>query len=209
MFSGKIALAICDWISRLSHQQEVMVMKRTVFSAWLLTLALSISALNCAGEDFSSAQVFAATDTVKPGDRLPVAVKLTVAKGWHTYAKEPGDSGMPPSFTFSGLDGIQVSEWKFPPAKTFTDSIGTSYGYEDQVVLLGEVLIPKDVEEGRTVELTVKLSWMICKDICVFQQDTQTLTFRTGSTPSKPSAEWVKLIKDSYWKKQNEPKQGN
>ena len=171
-------------------------MKRHIVSALMVLIALSAAA-----EELSSAQVFTAYGTVRPGDRLPVAVKLTVAEGWHTYAKEPGDSGMPPSFKFSGVEGIEVAEWQFPPAKAFKDSIGTSYGYEHEVVLLSDILIPETVKAGSSVELTAKLSWMICRDACVFQRDTQTIAVQTGTATSEPTAEWLALLKESGWDK--------
>jgi thiol:disulfide interchange protein DsbD len=150
-----------------------------------------------ADENLSSAEVFAAYETVRPGDRLPVAVKLTLADGWHTYAKEPGDFGMPPSFVFSGVEGLDVSEWRFPPPETFTDSVGTSYGYEHEVVLFSDVLIPEAVLQGSTIELNVVMKWMICRDVCVFQKGTQTIAVQSGAVSSGPSAEWTSLLKES------------
>ncbi len=176
-------------------------MKKILQSAQLLSVVLLGVLSGHAEEQLSSAAVFVASETVRPGDRLPVAVKITVAEGWHTYASEPGDSGMPPSIVFSGIDGLELAEWRFPPPETFTDSIGTSYGYEHEVVLLSDVLIPKDVPVGGAIELTVSIKWMICRDICVFQTGTQTVSVQSGAVSSEPSAEWRLLLKESGWEK--------
>ena len=155
--------------------------------SWVLPLSA------VAEEILSSAQIYAAYETVRPGDRLPVAVKLTMADGWHTYAEEPGDSGMPPSIIIKGPAGIETSIWRFPPHRAFTDSAGTTYGYEKEVVLSGEVHIPRSIPVGVPVELTAVLQWMICKDVCVFMKDTVVITIQTGAVSSEPSTEWKLL----------------
>lgn len=173
-------------------------MKQIFYSITFFTVLL-LSCVGVAEENLSSVQFVAAYETVRPGERLPVAVKITVADGWHTYAKEPGDSGMPPSIKLSGVDGLDVSEWRFPPPETFTDSVGTSYGYEHQVVLLSDVLVPDTVPVGDTIALTASIKWMICKDACVFQKDAQTIIVQSGAVSSEPSAEWLSLLKESGW----------
>lgn len=172
-------------------------MKQPFVSALCLLCALTLSAR--AGQDLSSVQVYAARETVRAGEWLPVAVRVTVAEGWHTYAKDPGDFGMPPSITFSGLEGLSVAEWRFPPPETFSDSSGTSYGYAHQVVLLSEVLIPQTALIDQPIELTVLIKWMICRDICVFKTDTQTISVQCGAVSSKPSAAWQSLLKEGGW----------
>lgn len=174
-------------------------MKQKLNPFLFLAVALLGTCSGNAEDKLSSAEVFAAYEAVRPGDRLPVAVKITVADGWHTYAKEPGDSGMPPSIELSGVEGLEVSDWRFPPPEAFTDAIGTSYGYEHEVVLLSDVLIPETVPEGSTLELTVVMKWMICRDVCVFQKGTQTITVQSGAVSSGPSAQWQSLLKESGW----------
>jgi DsbC/DsbD-like thiol-disulfide interchange protein len=172
-------------------------MKRLICSVMLSNAVLSAAFAADAEENLSGVRFFAAYQTVRPGDRLPVAIKITVADGWHTYAKEPGDSGMPPSIQISGLDGLEVSEWRFPPPEAFTDATGTSYGYEQEVILLSDVLIPETIPVGSEIGLTASVKWMICRDVCVFQKGAQTLTVQSGTVSSEPSAEWRSLLKES------------
>lgn len=144
---------------------------------------------------FSTAEVFSAYEVVRPGERLPLAVRITVEDGWHTYAEEPGDSGMPPSIEVTGPNGIETSTWRFPPSQIFTDSSGTTYGYEHEVVLLGEVMIPDTLAQGVTLQLNASLQWMICRDVCVFLEDATVITVRTGPESSGPSEKWVEFVK--------------
>jgi DsbC/DsbD-like thiol-disulfide interchange protein len=181
-----------------------------IFHFVVLTAVVLTAVFACgADEPLSLVQFFAAYKTVRPGDRLPVAVKITVAEGWHTYSKEPGDSGMPPSIRISGIDGLEVGGWRFPPPQTFTDSVGTTYGYEKNVVLFSEVLIPETVPVGISIGLTASINWMICRDVCVFQKDAQTVAVQSGTASSGPSAEWQSLLKNSGWEKPYGESTGN
>jgi len=152
-----------------------------------------------AGDERSQAAVFSAFETVRPGEVLPVAVRVRVADGWYTYAENPGDAGMPPSIRITGSVPIEMLPWRFPPFKTFTDALGTSYGYEKAVVLLGGLRIPATVPEGTLMELKVEIDWMICRDICVFLQDTFSLSVRTGPGFSGPLTQWATLLEEGGW----------
>lgn len=185
-------------------------MTRNWFAGWILSVAVLplIAGAQSSGKALSQAAVIAAFKTVKPGDLLPLAVRLTVADGWHTYAEEPGDSGMPPSIQIKGPDGLEQKKWRFPPPQKFTDSTGTTYGYEKSVVLLGGVRIPSSLPEGKSIQLTVDFKWMICRDMCVFLQDEQTLTVQIGTVSSEPSQEWTTLVESGGWTVPVEPEQG-
>lgn len=175
------------------------VMKRFIYTLFLFG-AILMSPDSRSEEAESFVNLYTALESVQPGQRLPIALKITVMEGWHTYAKEPGDSGMPPSIIITGPNELKLGEWRFPPPQTFTDSIGTTYGYENQVVLLSEVLIPERIPDGTQIQLTADIKWMICRDICVFKTDSKTLRLRIGSNASaKPSSEWNRLLEESRW----------
>jgi thiol:disulfide interchange protein DsbD len=175
-------------------------MKRNFLAGLMLMAVLPfVAGAQMAGKTLSQAAVFTAFKTVKPGDLLPLAVRLTMADGWHTYAEEPGDSGMPPSILIKGPEGLEQQAWRFPPPEKFTDRSGTTYGYEKSVVLIGCVHIPASLPEGKTIELTAELQWMICRDLCIFLQDEQTLTVQTGAVSSEPSPEWTAQLETGGW----------
>lgn len=166
---------------------------------WMLVAAGSPAQLGGGNRDLSRLEVFAGYEEVRAGDRLPVAVRLIVSEGWYTYAEEPGDSGMPPSIRVSGPEGIETSSWRFPSAQAFTDSMGTSYGYKNEVVLLGEVLIPHSLDEGSRFDLVFSVNWMICRDVCVLMRDTATLSLRVSGRTGELGPGWAKLLTGGGW----------
>lgn len=178
-----------------------------LFTAGVVLLSAALA--RAAGpRDLSRVELFAAYEIVRPGDLLPLAVRITVADGWHTYAENPGDSGMPPSIRISGPVPLETAPWQFPPPQAFKDAAGTSYGYEKSVVLLGGVRIPGTVAPGEEIELKADLDWMICRDMCVFLQDSLTLRVRTGEAASAARPQWNALLKESGWMPQAETRQG-
>ncbi len=169
-------------------------MKRLILLAAAGTVA-GVMSLHAGEEPLSTVEVFAARETIRPGDELPVAVRIHVADGWHTYAENPGDSGMPPSIEISGPDGrLETGPWRFPPHQTFTGPTGTTYGYENQVVLFGRVSVPAAYEQGR-ISLDVSIKWMICRDVCRFLKAEKTLPVNLGPEASAETESWHALTR--------------
>jgi len=97
------------------------------------------------------------------GARLAGLV-IRLDPGFKTYWRDPGESGLPPVFDWSGssnLGGVQVL-W---PAPTRIEDIGgVSYGYADRVVLPLRVTPQRP---GEPVGLALKLDYGVCKEICI------------------------------------------
>lgn len=92
------------------------------------------------------------------------ALRLTLAPGWKTYWRAPGDAGIPPQFNWSGsrnLKGVSVS---WPTPEVFDQNGMRSVGYADQVVL---PLYVKPHREGKPVDVSLSLEIGICRDICI------------------------------------------
>lgn len=109
------------------------------------------------------------------------AIQLTLAPGWKTYWRAPGDAGIPPAFNWRGsrnLRGVAVS---WPTPKVFEQNGMRSVGYANQVTL-PLAIAPK--QPGEPVELRLEMEIGVCKDICVPETVSLTATFdATGSAP--------------------------
>jgi DsbC/DsbD-like thiol-disulfide interchange protein len=148
----------------------------------------------------SRAEVRLAPLAIQAGGRLPVAVRFSMAPGWHTYAENPGDSGMPPEITLTGPDGFVLEKWQFPPAKSFTDAAGTTFGYENAVVLIGALQLPASLPAERTFELEFNVAWMVCKDVCVPLSDTLKVPLKAQpEAPAEARLEWERFLEAGGW----------
>jgi DsbC/DsbD-like thiol-disulfide interchange protein len=95
---------------------------------------------------------------------LVAGVQLRMNPGWKTYWKNPGDSGVPPSFDWSGSKNLQRAELLYPAPHRFADANGTAIGYEDEVTFPVK-LTPE--REGEPIELKLAFAFGLCKDLCV------------------------------------------
>ena len=92
-------------------------------------------------------------------------VAIQLEPGWHTYWRNPGDSGVPPRFDFSKSDNVEVVTVLWPAPGKFEDGAGgTSLGYDGKVVLPLRV-VAKDA--GRPVILRAAISYAVCEKLCV------------------------------------------
>jgi DsbC/DsbD-like thiol-disulfide interchange protein len=68
------------------------------------------------------------------GARL-AAVEIAPDRGFKTYWRHPGESGLPPAFDWSGSTNLRAIEVLWPAPHRFEDAGGVSYGYDGGVVL--------------------------------------------------------------------------
>lgn len=91
-------------------------------------------------------------------------VQLRMDDGWKTYWRNPGDSGVPPSFDWSGSKNLKSVEVFYPVPHRFADANGTAIGYEDDVVFPVKVT-PE--QPDKPVRLSLTFDYGICKDLCI------------------------------------------
>jgi DsbC/DsbD-like thiol-disulfide interchange protein len=92
-------------------------------------------------------------------------IAIQLEPGWHTYWRNPGDSGVPPRFDFSKSDNIEAVTILWPAPTKFDDGAGgESLGYLKHVVLPMRV-IAKDA--SKPVTLRAALSYAVCEKICI------------------------------------------
>lgn len=107
---------------------------------------------------------------VQPGQRLLVALEQRIAPHWHTYWRNPGDSGQPTSIEWTLPAGAHAGEILWPTPKRFDVGPITNYGYEDRVLLLSELRLPQDLTPGQPLDLRAEASWLVCREECIPQQ---------------------------------------
>src|SRR5262250_1758008 len=71
----------------------------------------------------------------RSGAVLLGGIAIQLQGGWHTYWRNPGDSGVPPRFDFSKSENIKSVAMLWPAPHRLTDEGGTSIGYKDGVML--------------------------------------------------------------------------
>jgi len=136
-----------------------------------------------------TADLFAATSAAAPGKTLTVAIRERMEPGWHTYWANPGDSGEPTSIEWSLPGGLKAGPILWPLPHIIPVGPLVEYGYDDEVLLLTEIQVPADA--AGSIKLAAKVSYLVCKDICVPEDSHVELTLPVANdaAPSGFAAE--------------------
>ena len=108
------------------------------------------------------------TAELRPGWRLPngdhiAALHLTLAPGWKTYWRAPGDAGIPPLFDWAGSRNVASLGIVWPTPHVFWQSGMRSIGYKDDLVLPIRI----HPQGPGDIRLDTEMQMGLCKDICV------------------------------------------
>jgi thiol:disulfide interchange protein DsbD len=139
---------------------------------WLFSVLFASSGAhalsgNTVATDNVKARLVSEVAAVGPGQSFWVALELDIRDGWHTYWRNPGDSGeptklawqLPPGFTAGGIVWTTPHRFEIAPL--------VNYGYAKHAVHLVQITAPKDVKAGTPVTLAAKASWLVCSDVCI------------------------------------------
>jgi thiol:disulfide interchange protein DsbD len=158
-------------------------MRRSKWFLSLVLLGLAAPALRAA---HTQARLLLADEAAKPGSTVLAGIELRMEPGWHTYWKNPGDSGSATEVKWQLPAGVKTGTMQWPVPRKMPESNLTTYVYEDRVVLLLPLTLSKDLPAG-PLNLKASLTWLECKTSCIpGQQDVQAgLTIGSESKPSK------------------------
>ena len=133
--------------------------------------------------------------SVAPGETFHIALHQDIAPGWHTYWRNPGDSGLPTELDLTLPEGWSVGEMIWPAPGAYPLGPLTNYGYSNAVTLPVPVTVPADAQPGR-LEIPAYASWLVCEDICVPEDAQLTLTIEIGE--SRPDRTGAALIAAAF-----------
>jgi thiol:disulfide interchange protein/DsbC/DsbD-like thiol-disulfide interchange protein len=119
------------------------------------------------GKELVKAELIADTNAVVPGKAFNAGLLLRMAPGWHTYWKFSGDAGLPSEIKWKLPPGWKVGEIQWPiPLKTNDPGDIQTYGYQDEVLLMQEIIPPAKIENS-PLKLAAGASWLVCERICI------------------------------------------
>lgn len=156
----------------------------------LILLAGTFSNACNATEDKSAhvkASLISEAAAVVPGETFWIALRLEIEPHWHTYYKNPGDSGLATTVEWTPPPGFKIDgpQWTIPQ-RIVTSSL-TSFAYEKEALHFFRVEVSKDALQG-PVTLQGHASWLVCKESCLPGEANLTLPLEVG--PTARSSEW-------------------
>jgi thiol:disulfide interchange protein DsbD len=107
-----------------------------------------------------------APEGVAPGKPLWLGLKIDHQPHWHTYWKNPGDSGLPTSFEWTLPAGVAAGEIEWPTPSRLPIGPLMNYGYEGTLLLPVAVTVPAEFR-GESLAVALRADWLVCKDVCI------------------------------------------
>ena len=132
------------------------------------------------------AELVPMSDWAAPGSTAIVAVRQKIEPGWHTYWRNPGDSGGATELDWTLPAGVRAGDivWPLPERQRLQGLM--NYGYSGEVFLPVPVEVPADARPGTALPLTVRALLLVCSDeMCVPDELTLRLDLpiREGAAP--------------------------
>jgi thiol:disulfide interchange protein/DsbC/DsbD-like thiol-disulfide interchange protein len=122
---------------------------------------------NTVATDNVKARLVSEMSAIAPGQSFWVALEFDIRDGWHTYWRNPGDSGQATKLTWQLPPGFKAGDIVWTTPHRFEIPPLVNYGYAKHAVHLVNITAPKDLPVGAPVVLTAKASWLVCSDVCI------------------------------------------
>jgi len=113
------------------------------------------------------AELVAERTALVPGQTNTVALRLKIRDRWHTYWRNPGDSGLPTTLDWKLPPGVAAGPIQWPAPKALPAGPLVNYGYEGEVFHLVDLAVPADLPAGTTATLAARADWLVCEDTCI------------------------------------------
>ncbi len=167
-------------------------MRRIVF---LFSICLCLAALT-AHAAHTQVQLLLSANPARPGDTIWAGVDMKMDAGWHTYWKNPGDSGIATTIKWDLPPGVTAGDIQWPLPEKLPPAEVTTYGYENEVMLLVPLTFATNLAPSPLV-LKTDVSWLECKEQCVPGNTSVETTLNIGSE-TKTSADAAAI---DLWKR--------
>ena len=104
--------------------------------------------------------------SVKPGTTVNVGLLLKMPDGWHTYWKNPGETGDATKIKWALPVGIEAGEMQWPVPEKMEAFDQITYAYHHEVLLIIPLQLAKDIKPGE-YELKGAVTWLECEETCL------------------------------------------
>jgi DsbC/DsbD-like thiol-disulfide interchange protein len=106
-------------------------------------------------------------DALSPGATTTLVLRLQIKPEWHVYWLNPGDAGVPTKVELTLPKGIASAGPRWPAPKRLIHDGFVDFVYEDELIVLVPLEVKSAERVGTKVSLGVKVSWLVCKEVCI------------------------------------------
>ncbi len=129
---------------------------------------------------------------VAPGKPVWFGLKLEHIPHWHTYWKNPGDSGLPTTLIWTLPAGVTAGDIDWPAPGHLPIGPLMNYGYEATVVL--PVPVTLTGRPGNPLHVKLEADWLVCRIECIPQSGTFELDIDTSRPITAHAADFDRWL---------------
>src|SRR5690242_13481428 len=174
----------------MSFLNQIRLARLAVRLAVVFALGLAVGAPASAGPATEqhpvTARLVLGLAATAPGATLWVDLHLDIAPGWHTYWRNPGDSGLPTEIAWSLPPGFSAGDISWPVPERFVSNGIGNYGYSRTVDLLVPITAPQQPTPSGEARLEATASWLVCSEICIPGEAKLNLMLPVAAAPAPP-----------------------
>lgn len=127
---------------------------------------------------------------LQAGSDAQVALRLKIIDHWHTYWRNPGDSGLPTRLHWALPVGFVADPIVWPHPKKLPLGPLMNFGYEGEVLHLVRLQVPANAKPGQTITLRAKAEWLVCSDVCIPEDANLTLALPVTAERPESDPKW-------------------
>ena len=106
------------------------------------------------------------------GETAQLALRLLPDEGWHTYWKNPGDTGLPTRVIWQLPEQFRAGDLEWPVPERIDYQGAVNFGYHGETWLPVSISVPASIASGAInsqgeITLSATAKWLICKDVCI------------------------------------------
>lgn len=143
------------------------------------------------------AQLVSEVQSIQPSTPFWVGLHFKIRRGWHTYWRNPGDSGSAPTLKWILPDGFTAGELVYPYPKRLPAGPLMNFGYEGTVTMLTQVTPPKELAATKPIQLQAQADWLVCQVDCIPEEANLSLTLPVASNSPVLDSKWANVFEQT------------
>ena len=136
------------------------------FCLLLLPLAAVAQSSTVRTDQVRAELVAHAPEGVAPGKTVWLGLLIEHQPHWHTYWKNPGDSGLPTRLEWQLPAGLQAGEIDWPRPYRMPVGPLVNYGFEGRLLLPVPVTVTA-APLAASIDVGLRADWLVCKEVCI------------------------------------------
>jgi DsbC/DsbD-like thiol-disulfide interchange protein/cytochrome c biogenesis protein CcdA len=150
-----------------------------------LLAALPAAAAPTVTNEHATVSLISEQASARPGGTVTIGIRLAAKPGWHTYWKNPGESGTENRYNWTVPAGAKVGDVLYPAPQRLVISGIMNYVFEGAPLLLADVSVPEGLKG--TFAAGLKLNYLICSaELCVPERAELSIGLPTGDGAADP-----------------------